>query len=256
MHRGVSGRAPARDHQPLALFMTRLTWDNGATRGAIAITLAAVLYNNLVNLLPQNVHDVLYVPLNLVVGAVFGLVAWRWLRLGRAGLGLDRHVLLPGLRWGTGAGLAIVAPLYVALLVPAAQGLLDDARVQELSLPALAYVATVRIPLGTALFEEWVFRGVLHAAWLRAAGSRMAWAVPSAAFGLWHVAPSLEALAANRPDASAGLVFLFVAGSVLATALGGVLFAALRTRTGGIVAPVVAHGLVNSLALVASYLAA
>ncbi len=39
------------------------------------------------------------------------------------------------------------------------------------------------------------------------------------------VTPGLEALAANRPDASAGLAFLFVAGSVLATALGGVLFA-------------------------------
>ncbi|MEK0340265.1 MAG: hypothetical protein QQN46_08640, partial [Nitrosopumilus sp.] len=89
--------------------MSDLTWDDGATRSAIAITLAAVLYNNLVNLLPQNVHDVLYVPLNLVVGAVFGLVAWRWLRLGRAGLGLGHHALLPGLRWGTGAGLAIVA---------------------------------------------------------------------------------------------------------------------------------------------------
>ena len=236
--------------------MSRLRWDDGATRSAVALTLAAVLYNNLVNLLPQNVHDVLYVPLNLVVGAVFGLVAWRWLRLGRAGLGLGRHALLPGLRWGTAAGLAIVAPLYVALLVPAGQGLLDDARVQELGLPALAYAAAVRIPLGTALFEEWVFRGVLHAAWLRAAGSRMAWAVPSAAFGLWHIAPSLEALAANRPDASGGLVLLFVAGSVLATALAGVLFTALRVRTGGIVAPVVAHGLVNSLALVASYLAA
>ena len=236
--------------------MSGLTWDDGATRSAIAITLAAVLYNNLVNLLPQNVHDVLYVPLNLVVGAVFGLVAWRWLCLGRAGLGLGHHALLPGLRWGTGAGLAIVAPLYVALLVPAGQGLLDDARAQELGPLALAYAAAVRIPLGTALFEEWVFRGVLYAAWWKAAGSRAAWAIPSAAFGLWHVTPSLEALAANRPDASAGLVFLFVTGSVLATALGGVLFAALRVRTGGIVAPVVAHGLLNSLALVASYLAA
>ena len=232
---------------------THGSWQAGPS--AIALTVAAVIYGNLVNLLPQNVHDVLYVPLNLVAGALFGLVAWRWLRLGRAGLGLDRHALLPGLRWGTAAGLAIVAPLYVALLVPASQGLLEDARVQDLGLPALAYAAAVRIPLGTALFEEWVFRGVLHAAWLRAAGSRAAWAVPSAAFGLWHITPSLEALAANRPDASAGLALLFVAGSVLATALAGVLFTALRMRTGGIVAPVVAHGLINSLALVAAYLA-
>ena len=41
-----------------------------------------------------------------------------------------------------------------------------------------------------------------------------------------------------------------------ATVLGGVLFVALRVRSGSIVAPVVAHRLVNSLELVASYLAA
>ncbi len=223
---------------------------------ALALTLAAVVYNNLTNLLPQGLHDVAYVPLNLSAGAAVALAAWWWLRLDRQSVGLPKGAVLKGLKWGTAAGLAIAVPLYVVLAVPPAREVLGgDARAQELTVAALLYATVVRIPLGTALFEEWVFRGVLYGAWLRSAGPRTAWLVPSAAFGLWHIAPSLEALAANRPDAGVALAIGFVAGSVIATAAAGLLFTALRVRSGGVIAPVVAHGLINSLALLVAWLA-
>ena len=223
---------------------------------ALALTLAAVVYSNVTNLLPQGLHDVTYVPLNLAAGAAVALAAWWWLRLDRQSLGLPKGAVLTGLKWGTAAGLAIAAPLYVALAVPAARDVLGgDARAQELTVAALLYATVVRIPLGTALFEEWIFRGVLYGAWLRSAGPRAAWLVPSAAFGLWHIVPSLELSDANWPDAQVAIVALFVAGSIVATAAAGLLFTALRVRSGGVIAPVVAHGLINSLALLAAWLA-
>ena len=223
---------------------------------ALALTLAAVVYNNLTNLLPQGLHDAAYVPLNLAAGAAVALAAWWWLRLDRQSVGLTKGAVLRGLKWGAAPGLAVAVPLYLALAVPVAREVLGgDARAQELTVAALLYATVVRIPLGTALFEEWVFRGVLYGAWLRSAGPRAAWLVPSAAFGLWHVAPSLELLHANRPDADVAIAALVVAGSIIATAAAGLLFTALRVRSGHVIAPVVAHGLINSLALLAAWLA-
>ena len=48
---------------------------------------------------------------------------------------------------------------------------------------------------------------------------------------------------------------LSVLGGVLATAAAGILFSALRRHTGGILGPVLAHWLINSLALAAAGLA-
>ena len=223
--------------------------------GAAALTLAAVAYGNLIGLMPQDLRDFWYVPLNLAVGLGLGAVALWWLRLDAQGLGLARASLTPGLRWGTALGLALVAPLFLALAIPPLHPLLADARVEGLDAGEVAYRALVRIPLGSALFEEWLFRGVLYAAWLRAMGLRGALFGSSAGFGLWHIRSSLELLQTNQPDTHLALVALFVVGATLATAVGGLLFVALRLRTGGILAPVLTHGLISSLALVAAYLA-
>ena len=51
------------------------------------------------------------------------------------------------------------------------------------------------------------------------------------------------------------IVVLSVLGGVLATAAAGILFSALRRHTGGILGPVLAHWLINSLALAAAGLA-
>ena len=123
-----------------------------------------------------------------------------------------------------------------------------------MSVGLLAYRALVRIPLGTALLEEFAFRGVLFAAWRRVA--RPIWAAvgSSIVFGLWHVRPSIELLDSNGlATASAGRIGA-VAGAVAATTLAGMVFCWLRMRSRSLLAPYLAHTAANSLALVGVYL--
>ena len=215
---------------------------------AAAVATALTGWNNLVvALLPAG----WYVAANLAAAAVL-LAAARGLGLSWRELGLAREHLAAGARWG-GAALALVAAGYLLLLaVPATRPLLADARVAGLDAGAVAYRALVRIPLGTVLWEEVAFRGVLLAALARVLPLRSAVAASAAAFGVWHARPTAQALAVN------GLVdgILDTALGVLLgcafTAAAGVLFAWLRLRSGSLVAPALFHVATNSLGLLAA----
>ena len=110
----------------------------------------------------------------------------------------------------------------------------------------------IRIPLGTVLWEETAFRGVLLAALLRVLPPRTAVGISAAVFGLWHIRPTLDATAAN--DLAAGLpgrTAAVLSGCVL-TAAAGVLFTGLRMRSGSLLAPVLVHAAANCLGLLAA----
>ncbi|WP_346618859.1 CPBP family intramembrane glutamic endopeptidase [Blastococcus montanus] len=192
-----------------------------------------------------------YVAANLAATAAL-LVAARAGGLSWAELGLARHRLGAGLRWG-GACAAVVAGGYaVGLAVPALRPLLADARVAGLDAPGIAYQVLVRIPLGTVLWEEVAFRGVLLGALARLLPASRAAAVSAAVFGIWHVRPTLSAVAANDladgPVRTAVLVLL----GCLATAVAGGLFAWLRLRSGSLLAPTLLHLATNSLGILAA----
>jgi hypothetical protein len=127
--------------------------------------------------------------------------SWRW----RAGglswedLGLSCHRLPAGLRWG-GACSGLVACGYaVGLAVPGLRPLLTDARVAGLDGSAVAHQVLVRIPLGTVLWEEVAFRGVLPVALAPLGSVRAATATSAVVFGIWYVRPTSDAL---RPTTS------------------------------------------------------
>ena len=130
--------------------------------------------------------------------------------------------------------------------------LLTDARVEGLDGAAVAARALVRIPFGTVLVEEVAFRGVLQAAATRLLPLPAATALSCAVFGVWHVRPALNGLAAN--DLAAGP--LATGGAVLATCLwtaaAGLLFTWLRLRSGSLLAPVLLHLATNSLGVLAA----
>ncbi len=167
-------------------------------------------------------------------------------------LGLDRRRLPAGVRWG-GACAALVAAGYVtALAVPALRPLLTDARAEGLDGAAVAVRALVRIPLGTVLWEEVAFRGVLLAAASRALPLPAATAVSCAVFGVWHIRPALSGLAAN--DLAGGPLATGVAVllTCLGTAAAGLLLTWLRLRSGSLAAPVLVHLATNSLGVLAA----
>jgi uncharacterized protein len=182
---------------------------------------------------------VAYVPTNVAVGAVLLVVARRsgasWEDLGLGGRHLRR-----GLTVGAVAGSAAIVAMLLAAALPMTRGLFDDARV-----PANApvwerlYQTVIRIPVGTVVFEELAFRGVLLAVLCRRLRLPAAVGVDSALFGLWHIVPTLSTATANDIEglARVGLV----AGSVLITAVGGAVFCALRVRGCHVLAPAMLH---------------
>ena len=216
--------------------------------GLLAGLAAANLAGNLL------VPGALYVPVNLAVTGAL-LAAARRAGLGWRALGLGRRQLRPGLAAGAAVAGAAGVALATALALPGGTRLLADRRMAGVGLAELAYHALVRIPLGTAVFEEVAFRGVLYAAVERERSQAAAVAVSSAAFGLWHVVPTYEALAANGLAQRPLAVALVVPGAVLLTAGAGGLFCLLRIRTGGVLAPVLAHAGINSAAAVAAFVA-
>ncbi len=189
--------------------------------------------------------DVAYVSTNVAVGAVLVLVVRRsgssWEDLGLGG----RHIRR-GLTVGAVAGSAATVAMLLAAALPMTRGFFNDARV-----PADAhgwerlYQTVIRIPVGTVAFEELAFRGVLLAVLCRRLSLTVAVGVNSALFGVWHIVPTLSTATANGIEglARVGLVV----GSVLATAVGGAVFCALRVRGRHVLAPALLHVAFNDV---------
>lgn len=207
-------------------------------------------YNNATNLL--GLPDEVYVPVNLTAGALLVAAARRhghdW-----DTLGLSRGAVGPGLRWGAAGAVVVGVGLAAALAWPAAAPLLADERVARLSIRDLAFQVGVRIPLGTVAFEEVAFRGVLLGVWARDHPVPAAVVGSSAIFGVWHIGPTLVLLAENEVALGPWGTVAAVAGSVALTAGAGAVLAALRLRTGGIVAPALVHLATNALGTLAAY---
>jgi len=77
----------------------------------------------------------------------------------------------------------------------------------------------------------------------------------SLAFGLWHVSPTILGVRINDPHASTHKVRSAVAGAVLLTTVAGLGLTWLRIRTGGLIAPIVLHGGINSVSALAGAMA-
>ena len=133
---------------------------------------------------------------------------------------------------------------------------LDD-RFLGVSAPLASYQLLLRIPIGTVIFEEMLFRSFLLGMFLRRMGTIAAVLWSSALFGLWHIIPTLNGLETNELGDqvdSALATTATVAGAVVVTFVSGIVFCWLRLRSRSIVAPMMAHLAVNTSAYLAGYL--
>jgi membrane protease YdiL (CAAX protease family) len=208
--------------------------DRGFAAASCAVLAA---YNNVIGAQPW--HRRWYAPVNagaagaaLAAAAASGLTA--------ADLGFGRGAWRPG-RLGSRLAAATCAGWLVAAAVPATRPLLNDKRITTLDWRALAYQVAFRIPVGTVLWEEIAFRGVLQAALRRVMSEPATIAVTSGVFGLWHIRPTAAALRANGLAGDRGQATARVAAGVAATTAAGVLFSWLRARSGRLAAPVLLH---------------
>ncbi len=170
--------------------------------------------------------------------------------LGRRELGLSRDGVLRGAGWGAAAAGVVAAGYVVAVLaslvVPALGRLISGGGDQSTS--ALLLGALVHVPLGTVLWEEVAFRGVLLTLALRALRPGWAVVVTSLVFSAWHAHGALAGVLGDLGGATAGQVGA-AAGVFAVTAAGGAVFAWLRIRSGSLLAPMGLHLATNSLGM-------
>jgi membrane protease YdiL (CAAX protease family) len=218
---------------------------------AVASCVFLAAYNNLLGARPW--HSRWYVPVNAcATGAALSAAAASGLTA--ADLGLGRGAWRPGRR-GSRLAAAVAAGWLVIAVVPATRPLLDDKRIAGLDARAAARQALIRIPIGTVLWEETAFRGVLQAALRRVMPGGAAIIATAAVFGGWHIRPTIQALHANglavgRKQAVAGVL-----AGVTATTAGGVLLSWLRERSGSLAAPILLHLATNCGGLAAAWAA-
>lgn len=194
------------------------------------------------------------------VGAVTLLAFARWQGLTWHQLGLARHTHARGIRWGLGV-IAVVGLVYlVGILLPTTRTAFLDVRYHLPPAGALL-TAFVMIPVGTILLEEVAFRSVLWGFLSRHARMWQVVVGSSLLFGLWHVFPAMASATGNEAIGSAvsGLgpfaKVAVVGGTVLFTALGGVLAGELRRRSGSLFASVGMHWATNALGVLFGVLA-
>jgi membrane protease YdiL (CAAX protease family) len=205
---------------------------------AVASCVVLAAYNNLGGLLPW--HRRRYTLLNLcATGAALTAAAASGLTATDVGLG--RGELRPGLRLGSRVAAAVACGWVLIAAAPATRPVLRDERVAGLSGRSIAYQVVVRIPLGTVLWEETAFRGILQAALYRVMPGGAAIAVTNGVFGIWHIRPTAGALRANGLAGGPGQTLAGVGSGVAATAAGGVLLSWLRERSGSLAAPMLLH---------------
>lgn len=213
----------------------------------VTVVGALAAYNLVQNLI---IPERAYVPANLAMTA--GLVAFAH----RSGtplesLGLGRTRLSEGLRLGGAAGaVAGVAALGVSSTRRFDRWLLDR-RARGHGSAKAAYRVIARFPVGTALFEEVAFRGVLDAMWRQRSGKGAARFVTAVGFGTWHILPTYrqygEMGAAHSSTPSVGERSVAAFTGAVVTGLAGIGFTSLRERSGSVAAPWLAHAAINTM---------
>ena len=176
--------------------------------------------------------EVIMLLVNLAFAAV--MTGWAYRQ------GLHRNEVIGRLRWRSAVAASAAAAVVVASILVAIQvGLLPPkGETMALAPGELWFRLLVGIPVGTALCEELIFRGVLLAAWDSVVRRPASTAATSAMFGLWHVAAEAQRLG--------GFSAAMLSGVAATTAVSAFVLCPLRRRTGDLVAPTVLHSTVNA----------
>lgn len=193
------------------------------------------------------------------VGTAAALAVGRSTGLTWCELGLGSGAIRRGSQSGGSLAGLIVAAMGTTASTRNGLLLFRDERVVQNGAAELAREALFRIPVGTALFEEVVFRGLVFGRLNRTQNTTSAAIAASALFGLWHVIPTLKTAAVYRggllrqtPARTAGTL----AGGVVGSAAVGMALNLLRTRSRSLLTPIVVHAAVNVMAYVMAWRAA
>lgn len=220
---------------------------------ALACSALLLAYGNGVSGTDGGTRDGFLLWTNLALMAL--LLAWALglARMSVAELGLDPRAVRSSAMVGLAlSALVAIVPVGFLVLTPLVNGdPVEAPEITERSGASLAYFLAFRQPVGTALFEEVAFRGVLYGFWRRVGGDRLALVATAGVFALWHTVITtrtvLESGVVDRPP----MVGLGVLVSLAGLFVGGLIFAYLRWHTRSIAAAVVGHWLIVAAMVIA-----
>ncbi len=160
-------------------------------------------------------------------------------------LGITARNLWPGATIGLAAAVVVTVPAVLYFLFPigVSGDSIDYETFADDSVGGFVLWAAVRYPIGAAVFEEVLFRGVLLALALRAFGTNRGIVFSAAAFAAWHIVVDYTTMSdSNVADNDVFFAFAQV-GALVALFVGGLALAVIRQRTGSLVGPIVFHWL-------------
>ncbi len=190
---------------------------------------------------------------------------WRAFTIGNSALGLALLAyaatagLLPavwgqvtgsGLLLGLVAGLLPLAMILAMIFLPGQLGRdIVASGVGAISTRGFVYRIGVQVALATVVFEEFAFRGVLQVLLAQAVGVPRSAAFDAIAFGLWHVVLQYNGFASVRGPGRWGAAL----GGSLVYAVLGLILSVVRQSGGGLLAAIVAHGVLDILMFAAMF---
>jgi len=140
--------------------------------------------------------------------------------------------------------IGLVAAALLSTSVVRIADAFDDDRA-DISAAELLVRVIVIIPIGTALAEELMFRGVIFGLLIKMRAPAIL--ISSVLFSLWHLLP------AGLDQGNLGQAVATIATTFVATFCAGLLFGWLRSRSASLLAPVLAHIGTNSGALLTAW---
>ncbi len=215
---------------------------------AVALALLIIAYGNLVSLPPDGVRtgfDWAFILGSLTFLALLILWAVRIEGMPLPTLGITSANAGRSALVGAALGAVVILPVVLYFVFPL--GLEDGIgyeNLEEETWGGFLLWALVSQPLGTAFFEEALFRGVLLAKMTVAWGQRQALVASSLTFALWHLVINFRTIQNTEVASPAALAALAQIGSMFGLVLGGLFLGLLRQRTGNLASCVVFHWLV------------
>lgn len=194
-----------------------------------------------------------YVPANMAAAAAAVFIA-RKAGVSLSEMGLAKEKIVKGVKVGAKTLVPIATAVIIGVVLPFSRKFFLDTDVINASGGRIIYEVFLRIPLGTALSEELIFRGALLGLYMKNHSKWKAIVLSSAVFGLWHIFPTLQSLSTN--PAAEGIASSSVwskagvLGAVTAvTAIAGAGFCWLKVKSESLLAPWMAHTALNSVSI-------
>jgi len=192
----------------------------------IVLIILILLYSTV---LAKSVPTKYHLYLNISITALAILLGFSFgLNVEQMGLALGK--ILPGIFIAFAAVVVIVLFTSIVATIPVLRRFFLGDNLAHASGKLITYEATIRVPFGTALIEEVLFRGVLLGLLLQHNSSLVAILISAIIFGLWHIFPTIAMLENNKILAKANKdlrrrKYGSIIGVVLITASAGVVFA-------------------------------